>query len=528
MSTPTGDSSCLDCPSYLTPVDSAGFFGKSVGAPMCAQFGSVLGRPGATTKENADTLKKRATGCPKFGQRKPVRPPDQMQLEVTLPDPDARVELSDLDTKKTLVRSCGQCTNLVPDDVVANELGWTAGLCAAKGRLILPNKRTTEARGCIFRQVGSAPTGVDKLPLLPVFEGFGVKIDPTGEFVRGGDSIIEPLEYPTDKPVSDKDAEAGIKAWRKIEDPEGTGISVMIPIFDPDTFSKDDLELIPQTGDDEHPELYFDHNGAVYKIAALWMELDETPAAWGQPGVGKTEVYRHLAWLMQVPFHRFSIKESTELYELEGGKEYSQDQGTYFRDGRFTRAWSSICVTVVDEPNLGRPDVWAFLRPCMDNSKQLVIDADGGRHVPRNDYCFLGLAMNPAWSPLNVGTSQIGAADASRLMHLEFGLPEEQIERNIVQNRVKLDGWKLDRARLDMVMAVSNSVRELVSQGALSMSWGIRENIKVSRALRWFDPMTAYRMAAADYLEPGQQQAILDQVRSHLPDSLGAIQKLED
>lgn len=520
--------SCLDCPSYLTPVDAAGKIGKSVSAPMCAQYGYVLGRPGASTKDNNHTLTSRAAACDKYGDPQPRKTPETLAIEVTLPDPDARIELDPMHIDRTLVKSCAQCANLVDDLVVADELGWTAGLCAAKGRLIMPNKRATEARGCEFRRVGQAPLTTKHLHLLPTFAGFGVKIDGTGQFVRGDDSYIEPLDYPTDKDVSDDDREYGIQAWRRIDDPEGTGNSVMIPIFDPKSFTEAERDIIPQTGDDEHPELYFDHNGAVYKLAVLMMELDETPAVWGMPGVGKTEVFRHLAWLMQLPFYRFSIKESTELYELEGGKEYDADKGTYFRDGRFTIAWGSRCMMVVDEPNLARPDVWAFLRPCMDNSKQLVIDADGGRRVPRHLFGFMGLAMNPAWSPLNVGTSPIGAADASRLMHIQFSLPEDQVERSILQNRAKLDGWKVDLVRMDLVMAVSERLRALADQGVLSFTWGVRENIKVLRALRWFDALTAYRMAAGDYLEPQQQEAALDQVRGSLPGSLPKIELLGD
>lgn len=502
--------SCLDCPSNLNAAEAAGMLGKSINAPVCARLGVVLGRPGATVKQNTDTMQKRAAACPSYGLPRPHGKPSHVNLQVALPDPDARIELDPLDNKRSLVNTCHQCTNFVPDDKVLDEIGWSAGVCRAKGVLIPANKRADMAKGCEFKQVGPQMASVN-LPLLPIF------VEATTGVQRDADSIIEPLDWPSDREVTPEDEEHGIQAWREVQDPEGTDNCVYLPIFDPKTFTEEERQLIPQTGDDEHPELFYDHQGVIYQIAALWMELDETPAAWGQPGVGKTEVFRHLAWMMQVPFHRFSIKPTTELYELEGTMLYDPNKGTDFRDGRFTTAWQSKCVIVVDEPNLARTEVWAFLRPCMDNSKQLVIDSDGGRKAIRNDFAFMGLAMNPNWSPLNVGTAPIGAADASRMIHLEFSLPEEQIERQIVTNRIKIDGWEIDKGRLDLVFAVSAKIRELCDMGELSISWGIRENIKAARLLRWFDPIRAYRMAAGDYLEPPQRDSLLDQVRAADP-----------
>lgn len=503
---------CLTCPSYLDTVDAAVFFRKSTGSPMCARLGKPLGRPSATAQVNRQVLTHIASGCSAHGKVRPTSP-EAFHTEVALPDPGSMLRLPDNSPDKTLVRSCAQCVNHVSEEIVEEATGWTAALCAAKGRLLLSGRKPQEARDCDFRRAGAAMNTFPSL-LLPAFNDDTYKAaSPIDDFLAGKE-IEDPLDYATDREVTPEEALEGIKAWRKIGDPGGTENFVMLPIFDPKTFTDEQREAIPRTGDKEHPELYVDHNGAAYRIAVLWMELDETPAAWGPPGVGKTEVGRYLAWLMQIPFYRFSIKESTEVAELEGAKEFTPERGTWFRDGRFTRAWGQICVLIVDEPNLGRSEVWAYLRPAFDNSKTLVIESDGGRGVERNAFCFPALAMNPAWSPLNVGTSPIGAADVSRLMHIKFDYPEESVERSIIESRVRLDGWEMDKGRMDLVMKVSSNLRKLCADSTLMMTWGIRENIKVARALRWFEPVTAYRMASADYLEPSQEQIVLDQVRA--------------
>lgn len=508
--------SCLSCPSFLNPEDAAASLGKSTAAPMCARFGFVLGRPGATNKQNTETAELRAKGCSKYGQPRPAGTLKNAAIatEVCIPDVAVRVELPVTDPNRTSVRGCAQCKNFIPDKVVKDETGWVGGICAARGRLILGSRKVAEGQNCEYRAIGSPRTTMD-LPLLPIYSSATTAEE--AALKKAGLEIIEPLEYVSDRTVTPEEEAQGIKAWRLLKDPNGSNNTVYLPVFRPDIFTDAELDLIPKTGSREHPELYLDYGGYAYQIAILWMELDETPAAWGMPGVGKTEIARHLAWMMQLPFYRFSIKEATELYELEGSTQFEEGKGTYFRDGRFTTAWGSKCVLIVDEPNMGRPEVWAFLRPCMDNSKALVLDSDGGRTIQRGEFCFPMLSMNPAWSPLNIGTAPIGAADASRMMHLDFDLPPEEVERKIIKSWVMQDGWMIDDQRLSLVLKASAMIRELCNNGTIALSWGLRETIKVSRSLRFFDPTTAFKISAANYLEPQQRQTLLDQVRAAGP-----------
>lgn len=65
-------------------------------------------------------------------------------------------------------------------------------------------------------------------------------------------------------------------------------------------------------------------------------------------------------------------------------------------------------------------------------------------------------------------------------------------------------------------MGIATEVRDLCKEGTLPMTWGIRPQIKVARALRWFDPVNSYRRAVGDYLEPEAAKSLLDVVRAHL------------
>lgn len=507
--------SCLGCPSYLQPgAEAISKFKKSLGAPMCGRFGHVLGKPGLPRKQEKKLAEHYAKNCPSFGDTLPPMP-IEIRLQVAMPDISAR-EAFTSESLTVACKSCAQCRNYIREDVVSSELGWTAGLCAAKGKLIMSNRQVYEARDCTYRQWGAVRDTTSGIHLFTEYEdAFQLNVDPIKAYFRNKGAIIEPHLYPTDKDVSSEETDGGIRAWRKVPDPDGSGNEVYLPIYDIEFFTESEQSKIPRTGEDEHPELYVDHFGGVYLAGVAWTELDETPAVWGEAGTGKTELARHLAWLMCLPFERISITAQTELDDLAGKTHFSPDKGTFFTYGRLPLAWGKPCVIVIDEPNVGPPDVWQFLRPLTDNSKQLVLDMNAGERVTRHTDCYMMMAMNPAWSPLNVGASVIGDADASRLFHVYIEMPPPALEREIIKNRVHLDGWDLDNDRLDMLMSVATEVRALCKDGTLPMTWGIRPQIKVARALRWFDVVTAYRRAVGDYLEPEAQAALLDIVRAN-------------
>jgi hypothetical protein len=521
MATPDAPS-CLNCPSYLKPEQAVDRFKKSTGSPMCGKYGTILGKPGASPTALLKLAQHFAGKCDSYGQTMTVLPASR-KFEVAIPDLELRAAgaaIPETHLDKQRVTTCAACKNHVRDEIVAEELGWSTGLCKAKGRLILQPLQTIEARNCEYRAFGPPSTSTFGVSLFPEYEdAFGLNTDPIRAHFKNKENFVDPREYETDADVSTEDVASGIRAWRTIQDQDGTGNEVLLPIYDTTIFSEIELSKVPRTGDDEHPEDYIDHNNSLYKIAVLWTKLDETPAIWGMAGVGKTEIYRHLAWLMCLPFERLSITGSTELDDLAGKMLFTQEKGTYYQYGRLPKAWGKPSVICIDEPNTGPPDVWQFLRPLTDNSKQLVLDMNEGEAIPRHPDCYMGMAMNPAWDPKNVGTQQIGDADGSRLMHLHFDLPPETLEKEIIKKRVSHDGWEIDDARLKMVMAIAKELRPMCDDqidGSLPITWGIRPQIKVARALRWFDTLTAYRMASADFLEPAAQDTMLDVVRAHI------------
>lgn len=434
--------------------------------------------------------------------------------------PDANTLMHDRVPEHDRATSCIECPFYAAPAQMEALGHWPIATCTAKGILLQRNMLQREATTCNISRKGEriierAEQLMLAEPYANYFTSIGTLPEPPIETETPVSiEVVDPTTYPTDREVTEADAELGIRAWRKVPDPNKSTRHAFLPVFNVEFFGESDQDSIPRTGDDEHPEEYVDHMGLTYKAAVLWMHLNETPALWGVAGTGKTEFYRYMAWLMCLPFNRISVTGSTEVEDLAGKMHYEPTRGTYFEYGRIPNAWQKPGVICLDEPNVGQPDVWQFVRPLTDNSKQLVLDMNNGERISRHPHAFLGMAMNPAWDVRNSGTATLADADGSRLMHIYVDLPNEETERGILAARVRLDGWEISKSQLNMVMGIAKDLREQSKNQTLSITWGIRPQIKVARALQWFTPIEAYRLATVDYLDPEQQDVILETVKS--------------
>lgn len=510
--------SCDTCPAKLTQASQNRVIGAGIGGNLCGLKLIPIGRPGQQTgRPVAEVV---ASKCDKYGEQ-----PDYsatatsaaIEIPVAMPLTTAAPRQQDL------VTNCRNCENYVPGGVMMTATGWNSGYCVAKGSLLLEDRLTSYATGCDQRSYTPSPMHNGDVAqarnlgivLLPEFaDGYG-KLNVAAMLKS---LSTDPQEYESDRPVTSGEAKVGIRAWRDVPDPDGYGTVLRLPIFAKDHFDPIAQSKVPKVGDDEHPEDYLDHGGFVYKMTAMWMELDETPVIWGPPGNGKTELYRHMAFLMGLPFERISITASSEVDDLLGKMAYSPERGTYFQYGRIPKAWGTACVVCLDEPNAGPPEVWQAIRPLTDNSKQLVVDQNEGERHPRHPCCYMGMAMNPPWDHRNTGIATLADADGSRLMHIFMDLPPAAVERAILAKVLSHDGWDGPDAKraIDQVMVCADELRRLSHDGIIPITWGIRTQIKVVRSMRFFNPVQAFRIGAADALERGAQEAILDVVKSRI------------
>ena len=508
---------CLGCPSFLEGNKQRDTMSSDISGPLCASRMLPLVMPKQPKDAQSRALSHIASSCPSYGKEVELR---RM--------PDEYAPLMDVGVDKRAIgvvpddqtnARCSDCTHFVKSVEIMTETGWTASLCKAKGSLMLDSKLSFYSRSCdsFKRRVGpSARTGnLDSFVFFDYFSPTFGKVDAAANYRRAMKAQVHPSEYPTDREVKESHRARGIRAWRKVIDPEGYGAPTFLPIYDVNFFPPNLRALVPVPEGDNRPDMYADHSGHLYSLAVMWRELDETPAFWGQGGVGKTEFANHMAWLMQAPFYRISINAGSELDDIIG-KMLFEGNETVFHYGLLPRAWKSHGVILLDEPNTGPNELWQRIRPLTDNAKMLILSENKDERIPRGPDTYLVMAMNPQWDPRNIGTNTIGDADSSRLMHMFFDLPPREVEEEIIQVRLNgLDGWQLDSKQMRALMGVATDLRRASIDGSLHTSWGIRHQIKVARALKWWTPVVAYRRAVGDALEPSQLEFVLGAVNSH-------------
>lgn len=520
--------SCRGCPSYWDDKEEiARRLGVDLGAPMCKKYGHVLGKPGLSEGGQLRVAEAFFKRCPTPDASPPDKPFGGAipQMGVGQPDSSPNGPLLNAPDPQQQLASCSGCKNFVPQEVVYEELGWNLNMCAAKAKLIPNNNLTKESKDCRWAEHGGQRKDTDWFTLRTEYEeGFSwsdnpgimvpeVEVDLTGDF-------IEPTDYPSDKDVTPQDESEGIRAWRAIKNPYNGEQVTYLPIFRTDFFDADDQAQIPKTGSQEHPEFFVDYAGLTYRAAVNIVQLQRTPILWGPAGVGKTEFARYLAWMMNVPFIRISLNKASEVEDLAGKPWVEESNGASimtWQDGRVPKAWVRVCVFMLDEMNLTQDEVWQWVRPLTDNSKQLVLDQGKAETRDRNKWCFPLMSGNPAWDPRNIGAQELSDADGDRVSHLEVNIPPDHVERSILRKVCEIDGWKIPDETLNTIMNIAVDLREMAKgDGELGVSWGLRPQIAVVRLSRWFPLVECYHEAKLNLLEPQTRELAMGAITDHL------------
>ena len=511
--------SCSTCDGCVLADQTRAVFKRDVGADVCATTGNILSRPGLDDSANERIKHSIAETCPSYGQPRPTGRPANLVCHVAIGDPKAitasatRGAPSGLDKPPT----CNGCVNFIPHTVVKKELGWSLAMCAVKGRLLFNNDLFREASVCEQGFTGEPRDTADGVMLLPQYDGgttpVGVKPRPAGAGHAAGMArhfAVDPRDFETDVPVTDGERDKFfVKAWRLIEDPEGIKPAVKVPVFYGEKLCGFDPR---DTYGNYRPDLYIDHQGLIYDLAVLLLDIEFSPVMIGQAGTGKTEAACVLAWLMDLPFYPIAVDKGTEIHHLAGDPGLVIDpasgkQITTFVKGSLTRVYDQPGVIIVDEPNL-RNDVYEFLRPAL-GVRELEIKETGER-LTQGFHTFLMCSQNPAHDPIYVGTEPMNVADMDRAVPIEVGLPPEAIERDIILAHCKKrDGYDLDPRVLDQIMQIAKDIRQSIEDGNLPIAWGIRTQIKVARLTRVFSIQKAYRRAIVDFLDQNQADLIM-------------------
>lgn len=522
--------SCRDCPSHKTSSQMFSEYGMSLGCNFCPTKGKVLQGPKFSVADDLDLCETIARHCDAFGSQPPMRDDLKIDARLGIADPQISVHLT---TKGTIPRNekpivCTSCQWFVPADVVEAELGYVAPFCSAKGRVLFPTKLAREAANC-----GSGINGPNamttggliideqyKPTIATVTTPVQMPLTTVNLVEQDTRHSVDPREYQTDRPVTPEDDALFIRAWRRIDDPEGLHESVYLPIFWGEKLCEQYYGpgFDPRSTYGEHrPDLYVDHHGLLYDLACELLN-HETPLLIGGAGTGKSETGPWLAYLMDLPHERIDIKKGYEASHLTGLDRLTTDPAsgtpvTAFVKSRFARTFDKPGFTTINEPNLSS-ECFELLRPIFDNANQFGLDEDAGMPpIDRHSLRYILCAQNPPWDPMYVGAEPMSAADIDRVSPVWFDLPSEEVERFIITKHCADSGYDIPVTTLDKIMGVARDLREQIKEGTLPIAWGLRAQIKVAKKTRFYSFEKAYRRAIIDGMEPEAADIIMLSVK---------------
>jgi hypothetical protein len=506
---------CIECPSFLTTKEAREFWSApDIQAPMCARLGYVLGVPG-TDEADSGATEVYASRCDFHGRGCPSDPTPSWEPLLFTPKFDL------LETDKSgrgdEVESCFDCSKLERLMTAKGEITY---VCGGTGKVILASTVDREAASCGFKSPrdGKPITEVERDDYLPMFSATSVTVKkPRAKkkstaksaigFVKAG------VDYSSDAPVSEEH-KGIIKAWRKIESPRGK--VYYLPVFENSYFSEEDQEKIPREGD-EHgdPSLYIDHGNLLLDFTIISYVRDLNLVLEGEPGSGKTEGGRFIAYVMNMPLTLLEYNEYSEPEEFKGLQQFDPSVGTYVKPGLLPVAWQKPGVIVSNEWNLAPEGIHQMYRSLNDSSRTLhVYDVGFKRH----EYCFHLSTMNPAWDYRNIGAKTLASADTRRLSFKWMPEPDKEMMDTIVTETVKkVDGITLDKAVRRVILKIHDDLREMGKQGKLPDPWTLSQDVKVARLVEDYGLEAAYRRAYFDHVEPASAEIALSAIKHHIP-----------
>lgn len=511
MSFTTDEKDCAECPSFLTAGEARNFFSMpSIRTPMCARFGYVMGKPQRTVYDgeaSEPVTKHWAEKCAEFGKPAPATATAAFQPVIFMPDTPS-LEKAENDTTVT---SCSDCQNYF----VADGTGMSG--CKPRGTIIFDERRTQDASGCVWRNREPDPTKyrVVKAKFMPWFEA-PVKVTrkrkPTGSALF---TTINPVDSESDAPVSESEKDR-IKAWRKVT--TSLGKDVFLPIFQTGWFPEQRQELIPKRGaGDGDPSLYVDHSGLLEKFAIVSYKKDMMLTLVGEPGSGKTEGVRWLAWQMNMPFVRLNYNEFSEPEQFVGQMGV-KDGSTLVEPGLLPTNWELPCFLLSDEWNLPQEGIQQIYRSMNDASRSLNLY---GETFHRHDYCFHLTAINPAYDFRNIGAKELASADVRRLSYHFMPTPDKKTSKAIIIEAVRrTDDEVLSSGVVDAILKISDDLKESSKQGKLPHHWTLSQDVKVARLAADFSLEMAYRIAYFDFCDPQTSEMHMTMIKSSIPAGL--------
>lgn len=200
----------------------------------------------------------------------------------------------------------------------------------------------------------------------------------------------------------------------------------------------------------------------------------------GPCGVGKTTAVKEACERLGKKLHIFDMGSMIDpissllgVHRLEGGK-------SVFDFAEFTKAIQEPCVILLDELSRAPLATNNVLFPCLDDRRKLSIEvassSESREILVHPEVCFIATAnIGSEYT----GTNVIDRALLNRFMPLELSYIPEKEESKVLVTRCGID-----QATADLIVKISNNIRNLAKQQKISVSLSVRETLMVAELVR--------------------------------------------
>ena len=267
-------------------------------------------------------------------------------------------------------------------------------------------------------------------------------------------------------------------------------------------------DLVPQV------EPYQDHDGLLYRTALAY-HLDIPVAFHGHTGVGKTELVRYLACLLQAPLYRLNLHGLSTTDDIIGKLLPAGAGEVRFQDGLVTTAVRHGGVLLLEELNATGQEVWFSLHGLLDQSRALVLVEKDNEVVRQHPNCRIFSTFNPPeFLTLYPGTKELSTAYLRRWASIRIGFLEREAERALLLRRFPELAAEECRADVEAMLEVAALSQVMLEQSASSFPFVFATGVlhAWARLVPYLGPLPAARMTFYDVLDERLKAVFREQV----------------
>ena len=243
------------------------------------------------------------------------------------------------------------------------------------------------------------------------------------------------------------------------------------------------------------------------------------PHLMGETGCGKSQMYQQIAARINFPFVRVNMDSHLTRADIVGTTKLMADENghsqTRFIDGLIPYALKMPCILLIDELDLGDPEIMPVLQPVFEGNGMRLLE-DRGRHVAQHPNCFIGSTGNTNLlgddKQVYLNTHEQSGATRDRIayyIHMPY-LPADE-EYEVITARVP----DADEDFVKKMIQLANKTRDAYGQGEMGQLISTRHVADAVELYAHFGPLwNDEQEAVLDVLESTVFNFMDDQARA--------------